>query len=171
DWDTVREEVGKLLDEAQASGGKGLALVIRHPASPTQRGQLKAFRERFPNARVFLDDLVAPVNAQAAAEMIGGQGARARYHLDDTKVVFAADSDFLLTEQDTVRLSREWARTRRMVGPTDPISRLYVVEPHFTVTGGMADHRRRVRAGQVGDVLVALAHELASGNHGAVKLP
>ncbi|MBC8070220.1 MAG: 4Fe-4S dicluster domain-containing protein [Deltaproteobacteria bacterium] len=137
--------------------------------SPTQRAQLRALRERMPKARVFVSDDLVPWNAFAAAESIGGVGARAFHNLSKTAIVFAADSDFLHTETDNVRMAKEWARTRRVVGPTDFMSRLYVVEPHLTNTGVMADNRRRVKGSRVGEVLVALARKL--GENPEFKLP
>src|SRR5690606_23704628 len=115
-------------------------------------------------------DLLVPHAAFAAAEKIGGIGARFRYALTDAKVVFAADCNFLGgLEFDSVRLQREWARGRRMTSPEDTISRLYVVEPQLTNTGVMADHRMRVAGSKVGDALLVLARAL--GMNGLPKLP
>lgn len=157
----ARAALGKLLDGAAKGGGARLGLCMRYPSSPIVRAQLAKFTERFPQAQVFVSDELVPWNAFAAAELIAGKGARAYHHLEKTTVVFAADSDFLGTDTDSVRMSREWSKTRRVVGPTDFISRLYVVEPHLTGTGVMADNRRRVRGSQVGEVMIALARELA----------
>jgi MoCo/4Fe-4S cofactor protein with predicted Tat translocation signal len=160
-----------LLQQAEGGGGAGLGLVLPHVVSPTQRGQLQQFRQRFPQARIFVDDPAASTNAMRGAELVGGEGARARLHLDKATVVVAADADILGTETESVRLSREWARSRRIVGPTDAMSRLYVVEPHLTGTGVMADHRRRVKGSQIGGVLLALARELEAGGFDEVSLP
>ncbi len=157
----ARVALGKLLDGAEKGGGAGLGLCMRYPASPQQRSQLANFARRFPQAQLFVSDELVPWNAFAAAELVAGKGARAYHHLEKTAVVFAADSDFLGTDTDSVRMAREWAKTRRVVGPGDFISRLYVVEPHLTGTGVMADNRRRVRGGHIGEVMIALAHELA----------
>jgi MoCo/4Fe-4S cofactor protein with predicted Tat translocation signal len=158
-----------LLQQAEGNGGAGLGLVVPYVVSPTLRAQLAKVRERFPQARVFIDDPAASMNAIRGAELVGGEGARARIHLDKATVVVAADADILGTETESVRLSREWARGRKVVGPTDAMSRLYVVEPHLTGTGVMADHRRRVKGSQIGGVLIALARELAG--HDGVTLP
>ena len=160
-----------LTQQAEQNGGAGLGLVLPYVTSPTQRAQLEQLRKRFPQAQLFIDDPAAPHNAIAGAELIGGKGARVRMHLDRANVVFAADADVLGTDPEMVRLSREWARGRRMVGPTDSMSRLYVVEPHLTNTGTMADHRRRVKGSQVGGVLIALAQALQAGGFADVSLP
>ena len=157
DWQAALDAVTKLVAGFAEKQGEGLALVLRQVVSPTQQRQLAQLRQRLPKVRLFIDDPMAPVHSLAAAELVGGAGARTFHALADTRVVFAADSDFLGVETDHVRLTREWARTRKVKRTTDEMSRLYVIEPHLTGTGTMADHRLRIKGSQVGDVLVALA--------------
>ena len=160
DMATARTAMAKLLTDAQKNGGEGLGVVVRYITSPTTRAALRSMAQRFPKARLFVSDPLVPWNGFRAAELIGGAGARTFHHLEKCAVIFSADSDFLVTESESVRMSREWARTRRVVGPTDFMSRLYVVEPHLTSTGVMADQRRRLKASQVGDVMIALVGAL-----------
>ncbi|MCX4239861.1 Fe-S cluster-containing hydrogenase [Paraliomyxa miuraensis] len=160
DWTQTKDAVSSLVDGFVAKQGQGLALVLRQVLSPTQRYQLAQLRQRLPQARVFVDDPMAPAHAISASEMVGGAGARSFYSLADAKVVFAADADFLGLEIDHVRLTREWSRTRRLERSTDEMSRLYVVESHLTGTGTMADHRLRMKASHVGDALIGLAKAL-----------
>ncbi len=171
DFDAFQAAFEQIRDKARASGGANLALVVRSPASPTLRAQIAAFRGAFPRALVVEDEPAGPQAAIAAAEAIGGKGARVRRHLDGAAVIAAFDADVFGTEPDTVRLSREWARTRRIEGPGDESSRLWVVEPHFTSTGMVADHRRAVRGAMVGPMLVALARTLATRHKDAVRFP
>ena len=63
--------------------------------SPTQRQQLAKLRERMPKSRLFVDDMTMPANAIAAAEMVGGEGARVYHTLGQTRVVASFDADFL----------------------------------------------------------------------------
>ena len=169
DLQTARNALGKLLEGAAKSGGEGLGLVMRYPSSPTQRHQLEQFAQRFPKGRVFVSDELVPWSAFAAAELVAGAGARAWHTLAKTSIVFAADSDFLGVDTDSVRHAREWSKTRRVVGPTDFMSRLYVIEPSLSGTGVMADQRLRVKGSQVGEVLLALAHALSKSPE--FKLP
>ncbi|MEM9459911.1 MAG: 4Fe-4S dicluster domain-containing protein [Myxococcota bacterium] len=160
DWVATKDAVTALVEGFAAKKGQGLALVLRQVLSPTQRYQLEQLRARMPKARVYVDDPTMPANTLAAAQMVGGEGARSFYSLGETKVVFAADANFMGTETDHVRLTGEWAKTRKVRETADEMSRLYVVEPHLTSTGIMADHRRRLKSSQVGDVMIALAMEL-----------
>lgn len=160
DWPTIRAEIGTLLEEKAKDGGKGLALIVDQTLSPGMRSLIALFQARFGAARVFRSDVTAPVNAATAAELIGGEKARVYHSLAGTNVVFAADSDFLSSETDHVRLATEWAKTRRVSKTTDFMSRLYVVESSLSCTGIMADHRIRSKSADVGGLLVALAKEL-----------
>lgn len=164
DWETATAELGETFKQLRGKQGEGLAVVVPAISSPSLRDALKNFTTSFPKARVFLDDPTAPVNAVAGVELLAGEGARFTYHLQGARVIFAADADLFATEQDHVRLQREYAQGRQVSGTADAgdMSRLYVVEPHFTTTGAQADERLRMRATQVGAVLVALAKELAT---------
>ncbi|TPV96780.1 MAG: 4Fe-4S dicluster domain-containing protein [Myxococcales bacterium FL481] len=159
-WDVVWAQLDALSRTDAKTGGGGTALVVAHTQSPTQRSLLREYREAFPKARVFLSDATTPLNAIAGAEMVAGKGARAFHSLRRAKVILSADSDFLGTDQDHVRMLREWARNRRMKSPSDPISRLYVVEPHLTSTGGAADNRLAIPGRDVTGFLAAVADRL-----------
>lgn len=162
DWDTVTEQLGATLKELRGSQGAGVALVIPTVLSPTYRDVLRTFKDKFAKAKIILDDTAGASNSIAGAELIGGPGTRATYHLTGAKIIAAFDSDFIQTEQDHVRLQREYADGRAAFNPEDAanMNRLYAVEPHFTVTGAQADHRLRVRGAEVGGLLAALANEL-----------
>ena len=172
DWGAARAGIQALMDAKAKNGGDGLAFVVPDMVSPTDRSHLAAIKARLPKARFFDGDPMRSTNAVAVAEMLGGAGARYRYSLDGARVIVSFDADFLgSTFEDSTRLAREWADTRKVVGPTDPMSRLYVFEPHLTNTGIMADHRRRLRGSVVGDVMIALAKELLGGKYASVKVP
>ena len=162
DWDTVFTELGATIKGLRGKQGQGLALVVPTILSPSLKDQLKTFTTNFPKARIFDGDSAGTANQVAGTELLAGPGARFTVHLQGARVIFAADSDFLSTEQDHVRLQREYAAGRDATTAAEAanMNRLYVVEPHFSVTGAQADHRLRMRASQVGAVLVALAREL-----------
>jgi molybdopterin-containing oxidoreductase family iron-sulfur binding subunit len=84
----------------------------------------------------------------------------ARYHFDRAEVILSLDSDFLGVEEDGTRHHRGFAKSRLSSGENPTMSRLYVVESQFTITGGMADHRLRWPSSQVAHYTLALAREL-----------
>jgi len=175
DWDTVWPNLTDLLATKGKSKGKGLALVVDASHSPSYRGLLKLFQGRYPKARLFLDAPDYPVNSTQAAEMLCGDQARYFHSLENAQLVLAVDCDFIGTEQDHVRLAREFANNRKVEGPTDSMSRLYVVETQLTTTGAAADHRLALRSSQVSGFLAAVTTEVVkktgvpSGAEGMAK--
>jgi molybdopterin-containing oxidoreductase family iron-sulfur binding subunit len=55
---------------------------------------------------------------------------------------------------------KQFSRRRKVGQLQDELNRLYVAEAHFTLTGGVADHRLRMRVSDIGALAVALAAEL-----------
>ncbi len=156
-WDAAWAEFDKL---AAAAKGQPVAIVLPAVMSPTTRRLLAEAKTALPQARFFRSDLVWPHNAMAAAQAVAGAGAYTQSHLELADVVAAFDSDLLCSDPDSVRATKGFAKKRRVTGPNQPMSRLYVVEPSFSSTGALADHRARVKAGDVGKALAVLARKL-----------
>jgi molybdopterin-containing oxidoreductase family iron-sulfur binding subunit len=51
---------------------------------------------------------------------------------------------------------------RRISEPGQPMNRLYVAETHYSSTGGMADHRVRLKPSEIGAFLQALGQQVAA---------
>ena len=90
------------------------------------------------------------------------------YDHQNSRVIIALASDFLGTEPGAVAAAKRFANMRRLTSPEVPTNRLYVVESNLTITGGMADHRLRMRQADVITFTKALLIELA--NHGVTQL-
>ncbi len=161
-WQNAGQAITAVL--AAAPQGEGIGLVFRDVMSPTMLATIRAFQEKYPKARLFVDDPAAGLNSRAAAEAMVGEGARVSYKIDRASTLFAVDCDFLGTEPDHTRLGTEYASRRHVENPGDKISRLYAMEPHFTITGAQADHHLPVPAHQIGHVLLGVAQELASAH-------
>ena len=161
-WEDFDAFFGPLVEGLAKTGGGGLALLMRGEPSPTLWHQFRAVRARFAQARFYRHDEAWPTRALAGAAIVGVPGQRAHLALSNADVIVALDSDFLLTEGDHVRHAREFAARRKLNGRDDKPNRLYAVEPHFTVTGSMADNRLRLAGSQVGEFLAALAAELVA---------
>ena len=105
---------------------------------------------------------VSDEQTAVASELAFGGPTHVSLSLRKAQVVLSLDSDFLGTEPDTVRLSKEFAASRDIRSASSSMSRLYVVEPSLTSTGSTADHRFRVPAAKIADALAALCSELAT---------
>src|SRR5262249_17886566 len=79
-----------------------------------------------------------------------------QYQLDKADIVLTLDIDLLGTHPEAVRYTREFMAKRR----SEHGNRLYVVEPHPTITGAMADHRLSLPASHVRNYLVAVLNKV-----------
>ena len=114
--------------------------------------------ERFPRARFDTWSATGEGAQRAGAAIAFGRPLDATYDVAKADVILSLDSDFLAVEGEHLRHAREFASRRE----GDRMNRLYVAEPRFSVTGGMADHRLRMRGLEVAAFARAVAAELAA---------
>ncbi len=93
-----------------------------------------------------------------------GKPYRPLYHLDRAEVIVCLDADLLNEHPAALAHTRAFTQGRE-VTTQGTMNRLYAVEGRYTLTGTMADHRLRLRNGQVADFTLALedAVSLSSG--------
>jgi molybdopterin-containing oxidoreductase family iron-sulfur binding subunit len=157
DWE---EEFLPALEQCLAAArqdrGASLAIVTRENPSPARQMLFDRLRETLPKAGIY------------SYEPLDFNGGRRRSEvatepdLEGAQVILSLDWDGLGLEDDGTRHQRAWSRGRGGE-PGQPMNRLYVVEPHWTVTGMAADHRLRLKGSQVRDYALALAATLDPG--------
>jgi molybdopterin-containing oxidoreductase family iron-sulfur binding subunit len=99
-------------------------------------------------------------NALEGANLVFGAPAQTIYRFDNADVILSLDADFIGHGPAHIRYARDFANRRRVQGEEADMNRLYVAESFPTVTGGMADHRLRVRASQIEPLARAVAAHL-----------
>jgi MoCo/4Fe-4S cofactor protein with predicted Tat translocation signal len=159
------QELSALAKAHEKDGGARLRFLAEPTTSPTLGELRRRVLQRFPGARF---DAWAPVGddaARAGAQLAFGRALDPVHALADADVILSLESDLLALDGEPLRQSREFA-ARRTGGR---MNRLYVAESAFTVTGGMADHRFRMRSADVLAFARAVCAELAS-RHGAGEL-
>lgn len=166
-WAEFDGVAAKLFEGLKAKQGEGLSLLVGDISSPSFDLIKAHYAQALPKAKWFSHEPITDANAREGWKLALGADARPRYDFAKAKVVVSVDSDFLGLEEDNVRHVRGWADARRVTDESTEMSRLYVVEPAYTVTGGMADHRLRLPAVQAQDYLLALARKLAGSLEGA----
>ncbi|NOY90260.1 MAG: 4Fe-4S dicluster domain-containing protein [Deltaproteobacteria bacterium] len=149
-----------LLETHVANGGRGLRVLARATNSPSFIRLRDAASARLPQLRFHTWDSVNEANILAGARLAFGQPLGTVVDYGAARVVLSIDSDFLGTEPSAVRSARAFGPTRAIERPEQEMSRLYVVESTFSVTGGSADHRLRLAPSQVDAYVRALARTL-----------
>ncbi|MEE4273989.1 MAG: TAT-variant-translocated molybdopterin oxidoreductase [Thermoanaerobaculales bacterium] len=147
--------------------GAGVAVLVEPSSSPTVERLRRRFSDVFPSAEVVE---YAPISRDAerrGTAIAYGRPLRPHPHLDRARVIACFDADPFFDHPASIPLSRQFAEARKP--SPDGISRLWVAEPSFTITGGRADHRRATPASQIPRVLAGLARELVATHH--LELP
>jgi Fe-S-cluster-containing dehydrogenase component/anaerobic selenocysteine-containing dehydrogenase len=165
-WGELDAVLADIARSAAADGGAKTRILVEPTNSPTFIRLRDALTQKLPQAKVYTWASVNDTNAREGAKLAFGQVVTVAADYSQAKVILSLDSDFLGTEMGNVRANRDFAAGRKLTnGSSDPMSRLYVVEPTFTVTGMNADHRLRLPAQSVEQYLLLLAQELSS-KHG-----
>ena len=150
------------LDDMHGNGGEGVAILVEETFSPT-RDRLRAdLLKTFPKLTWALYDPLRPFNEIEATRAAFGDGVRLHPRLDRADVILSLDSDFLHLDEGGVEGTRDYSNKRRVASASDAMNRLYVVENHYTITGGKADHRLRCPASQIGALAVAIARKIGA---------
>lgn len=144
---------------SRLGNGEKLAFLMGPTASPTTEQMVDEVRGKYPAASFHTYRPIHRDNEIDGSNMAFGRAVDAQYDFAAADVVVSLDADFLGQGPNSVRHSRDFA-SRRRVADGATLNRLYSIEPGISVTGGQADHRFRVRAHQVADVLFGLAAEM-----------
>ena len=146
--------------KARLGQGSKLAVVSRSFASPSLYRAYLNFKQQYPQARWVAYESVSDENIFKGLKLATGQDLRPLYHFEKAAVILALEADFLSAESENVAAHKGFAKGRRVLKAGQKMNRLYVVENHFSLTGGMADHRLRLQSHQVGTFALALARVL-----------
>ena len=158
-FDSFLKELGK---KHAADAGAGLRILTTISNSPSFRAMRDKVLAKFPEARFHTYSAVNDDNARNGARIaLGGQPMTPIFDHAKSAVTVSLGADFLGSEPGAVQAGRRFSRTRAIASPSARMSRLYVVESGFTITGSMADHRVRVAPTEVQPFAQALTIALA----------
>lgn len=154
-------EGGFLQGFREAGSGEGVAFLISEGYAPTRNRLLDEVVAKYAGAKVYAYEALGSGGVSAADERLFGAGSAQSPRFDRAKKIVALDSDFLGLDGVGEAPSKQFFAGRKSIDTTGEMNRLYVVEPAFTLTGGVADHRYRLAASQVGNLAVLLGQEIA----------
>ncbi len=152
----------ELAKTHDADGGAGLAVLSESFASPTLARLKDAFHSRYPRARWATHESVSDENILAGLKSATGSELEPVLKIDRAAVILALDADLFSTDPEAIRHTQGFAAGRRVGGDAGAMNRLYAVEGASSLTGAMADHRLRIRTGQIASFVAALAARLAA---------
>jgi len=146
------------------SKGNGLAVLCESSSSPSLRRERAAFRSALPAAKFYDWDPLSRDRVTEGLKLATGRRLRPQLVLDEAEVIVCFDEDLLGDHPDAMALNRAFSRGRRP--ESGRMNRLYVAEPGFSITGGMADHRQAMKAGDIAEFVRELAEEVTGAGGG-----
>ncbi len=159
-WESFWQESNPVFEALKLKGGEGLYFLSGYMSSPSSRAVRDHAAKVFPKAKWVVYEAVNRDPIWEGLYALTGKALEPLYHFDRTLRILSLDCDFLDSEPNHLNYAREFAKTRNPEKGLEGMSRLYAVESHFSVTGGSADHRLRVKPSVVPHVLIALGREL-----------
>ena len=159
DWSACLTTLEALRADLLDSKGAGLRILTGIVSSPSLADQIQSILTQFPQAKWHQYEPCGRDAVREGARLAFGEYLNTVYHFDQADVVVSLDADFLCVGPGAVRYAYDFSNKRRVTGTDSTMNRLYVVESTPTATGGMADHRAPLRAGDV----EAFARALADG--------
>ncbi len=152
----ARDLLRALAASQKSNSGAGLAIAARPSSSPTRARLVAALKASLSKAR-FVE--YTPV-VQNGAEL--ALGARPLPDFAKARRILSLESDFLGKGDASVEATRAYSAGRRAdtAAEADKMTRLYVVESTFTLTGAAADHRLRAPASHLSALAALFAAEV-----------
>ena len=170
--DTVSDRATFRTFVSDLSTTSRIVVIAEPTSSMTMAVVRRQMEQRFDSVRWVDYHGVVGNNAAQGVRAAYGRSARVNHDLSAAKVILSLDADlFASTGPDPVAASAGFAAGRDPEA-MDGMNRLYVVESGYSITGGMADHRLRMKSSEIASFAAALAAELGAwggdtGTHGS----
>jgi MoCo/4Fe-4S cofactor protein with predicted Tat translocation signal len=170
-WGSFITALAGARDIASLKQGGGFRLLTGTLTSPTLAAQIQDFLKAFPDAKWHQYEPCGRHLARAGATAAFGKPFNTIYRLDAANVIVSLDADFLCSGMPGgLRYARDFAARRRAAAENANAKppRLYAAEGTPSITGGMADHRFRMRTSEVEAFAAALQAGTGDARIGAV---
>lgn len=160
EWSDLDAALGK---ELAAANGKQVVFLTATVISPTTKKLIKEFGAKYTNFKHVTFDPFSYSGKLDAIAAAKGKRALPLYKFQNADVVVGVGADFL-GDWIGQGVSADYASRRT---PGKNMSRHIQFEANMSLTGASADKRHKVRASEMGAVLVGLHNEIASLTGGA----
>lgn len=144
-WKSLQDAVKAL----SLGDGAGVAVLSELVNSPSLDAMRKSVLAKYPKAKWVEWEPVSYPGPAAGAMLAFGQAVETLPQIDKAKVILSLDYDFLGIDASSLLPTRQFADGRRIGEHAESMNRLYVVEGQFSLTGGAADHRLRMKVSEV----------------------
>jgi molybdopterin-containing oxidoreductase family iron-sulfur binding subunit len=165
-WEAFDREISKIMETVKE--GTGLRFLAEDVNSPALRIVREHIATALPNSVWHTYEPLDAASIKAATEMVFGKPLQVSYNFKKAKRILALDADFLGVDDNLVANSQAFSDSRKAPADAEThqeelsskLSRLYVVESGYSITGTMADHRLKLPSSHVAEYVVALAKHI-----------
>ncbi|HEX4340198.1 MAG TPA: TAT-variant-translocated molybdopterin oxidoreductase [Polyangiaceae bacterium] len=152
--DEFIKAIKPLMAAHRSSQGKGFRILAESTSSRTVADMKRRLLAALPEAKWYEYEPVSADNIRLGSELAFGAAYRPNYAFDKAAIVVSLDSDFLGSERAAIRNAQSFMQGR--MPEKGEMSRLYIIESAYSMTGGVADHRLPLRSEFVKAVAAAL---------------
>ncbi len=158
------KEFDAYLKTLPLGDGSGLRFLSEAVISPSTQALRAEALKKYPKAKWVEYESCSRENKRAGNALAFGQAVDAHPRFDNAKVILALDSDFLGLDWTTAIATKQFAKRRKFETEEDfeKLNRLYAVEAQFSITGATADHRLRMKSGDVKQFAIDVAASLGA---------
>ncbi len=142
----VNDLLASVNSKFAPTGGQGLAFLAEPSTSVTRSRLLGQLQQAFPRMLWAEHDAAGQDNLERAARELFGAPIRPIYRFDRARRILSIDCDFVGREPGHLGYARAFTTSRKVFSPEEAgkMSRLYIAESAYSLTGTMADHRLRL---------------------------
>ena len=143
------------------AASRQVAVLCEETSSPTLLALRQQLESKFPQLRWVTYTPEGDDQERMGMQMAYGRALRPWYNFDQAEVIVSFDADFLNpVNRNFVHNSRSFSNSRKLTSAQDDMSRLYVIESSYSVTGSSADNRLRLRSSDIAEFAAAVAVHL-----------
>ncbi len=157
-WEDLDKEIkGKL------SAGSNIAIITNTILSPTTKGVIGGFQEKYPNTKVVVYDPVSSSAMLEANEANFNNKMIPNYRFDKADVIVSLGADFLGTWISPIEYAGQYASKRKIKDINGAsMSHHIQVESGMSMTGSNADNRILIKPSEQGAAIATLYNEVAA---------
>jgi molybdopterin-containing oxidoreductase family iron-sulfur binding subunit len=159
-WEKVNAEVASIAENLKKSAGADTLVIVGDDLGVTEVRLVQELQKRARQLTLVNLEAVSKFELRKAQVQCFGAGVTPFIKFSKGKYILSLDSDFLGVNPEMGEPIKAFSKQRVIDADNKEMNRLYTVENRYTVTGGMADHRKPLAASAMPAVLAFLAGEL-----------
>lgn len=160
------------LGRQLSSAGGTLVVIAEKSSSPTLAGIRQRLENTYSRVLWAESDVTGSGRQDSGYSAAFGARVRPQFRFSRATTIVSFDADFLSPSNvNFVQDTREYAASRRLQNESETPGRLYAVESGFSITGGMADNRLRLKSSDIPAFAAAVASLVGVAGAGRSGLP